>query len=142
MAKKGVCGDTRMNKQDKKEIMNLIKYKKMLGGRRMEEVEKVYQEFWKDIVENEDGTLNKEQVKKELADFSMVMDNCSSAYEEMSGSLITKPNTYFSEVLKIFQEKFWNVDFVKDDIRDMLKDTYDIEELKSNLIEYFDLEVE
>lgn len=25
-----------MNKQDKKEIMNLIKYKKMLGGRRME----------------------------------------------------------------------------------------------------------
>lgn len=108
----------------------------------MEEVEKVYQEFWKDIVENEDGTLNKEQVKKELSDFSMVMDNCSSAYQEMSGSLITKPNTYFSEVLKIFQEKFWNVDFVKDDIRDMLKDTYDIEELKSNLIEYFDLEVE
>ena len=108
----------------------------------MEEVEKVYQEFWKDIVENEDGTLNVEQVKKELADFSMVMKNCSSAYEEMSGSLITKPNTYFSEVLKIFQEKFWNVDFVKDDIRDMLKDTYDIEELKSNLIEYFDLEVE
>ena len=108
----------------------------------MEEVEKVYQEFWKDIVENEDGTLNKEQVKKELSDFSMVMDNCSSAYEEMSGSLITKPNTYFSEVLKIFQEKFWNVDFVKDDIRDMLKDVDDIEELKSNLIEYFDLEVE
>ena len=108
----------------------------------MEEVEKVYQEFWKDIVENEDGTLNKEQVKKELSDFSMVMDNCSSAYEEMSGSLITKPNTYFSEVLKIFQEKFWNVDFVKDDIRDMLKDVDDIEELKSNLIEYFYLEVE
>lgn len=108
----------------------------------MEEVEKVYQEFWKDIVENEDGTLNKEQVKKELFDFSMVMDNCSSAYEEMSGSLITKPNTYFSEVLKIFQEKFWNVDFVKDDIRDMLKDIDDIEALKSELIEYFDLEVE
>ena len=108
----------------------------------MEEVEKVYQEFWKDIVENEDGTLNVEQVKKELADYSMVMDNCASAYEEMSGSLITKPNTYFSEVLKIFQEKFWNVDFVKDDIRDMLNDVDDIEALKSELIEYFDLEVE
>ena len=27
-----------MNKQDKKEIMNLIKYKKMLGGRRMKEI--------------------------------------------------------------------------------------------------------
>lgn len=108
----------------------------------MEEVEKVYQDFWKDIVENEDGTLNVEQVKKELADFSMVMDNCSSAYQEMSGSLITKPNTYFSEVLTIFQEKFLNVDFVKDDIRDMLRDVDDIETLKSELIEYFDLEVE
>ena len=105
-------------------------------------VEKIYQEFWKEIVENEDGTLNVEQVKKELADFSMVMDNCTSAYSEMSGSLITKPNTYFSEVLKIFQEKFWNVDFVKDDIRDMLKDVDDIEELKSELIEYFELEEE
>lgn len=129
-----------MNKQDKKEIMNLIKYKKMLGGRRMEEVEKVYQEFWKDIVENEDGTLNVEQVKKELADFSMVMDNCSSAYEEMSGSLITKPNTYFPEVLKIFQEKFWNVDYVRDDVKDMIKNTNDRKELIDELIEYFDLE--
>ena len=27
-----------MNKQDKKDIMNLIKYKKMLGGRRMNEI--------------------------------------------------------------------------------------------------------
>ena len=35
MAKKRVCGDTRMNKQDKKEIMNLIKYKKMLGEQSM-----------------------------------------------------------------------------------------------------------
>lgn len=108
----------------------------------MEEVEKVYQEFWKDIVENEDGTLNVEQVKKELADFSMVMDNCSSAYEEMSGSLITKPNTYFSEVLKIFQKKFWNVDYVRDDVKDMIKNTNDREELIDELIEYFELEVE
>lgn len=31
-----------MNKQDKKEIMNLIKYKKMLGGRRMYINQRVY----------------------------------------------------------------------------------------------------
>ena len=35
-----------MNKQDKKEIMNLIKYKKMLGGRRMNLEEAI------DILEN------------------------------------------------------------------------------------------
>ena len=53
-----------------------------------------------------------------------------------------KKNTYFSEVLRIFQEKFLHNDTVKDDIRDMLKDVDDIEALKSELIEYFDLEVE
>jgi hypothetical protein len=128
-----------MNKQDKKEIMNLIKYKKMLGGRRMEEVEKVYQEFWKDIVENEDGTLNKEQVKKELFDYNKVMENCTSAYCEMTCYEISNPNTYFSEVLRIFQEEFLHKGIVKDDIRDMLKDVDDIAALKIELIEYFHL---
>lgn len=108
----------------------------------MEEVEKVYQEFWKDIVENEDGTLNVEQVKKELADYSMVMDNCSSAYEEMTCCEISKPNTYFSEVLGIFQEKFLHKNFVRADVQDMIDDIDDIEELKSSLTEYFDLEIE
>lgn len=107
----------------------------------MEEVEKVYQEFWKDIVENEDGTLNVEQVKKELFDYSKVMENCASAYSEMTCYEISNPNTYFSEVLRIFQEEFLHKGIVQDDIRDMLKDVDDIEALKSELIEYFDLEV-
>ena len=104
-----------------------------------EEVEKEYEEFWKDIVENEDGTLNKEQVKKELCDFSMVMDNCSKAYMEMTRGYISKPNTYFSEVLGIFQEKFWYVENVKDDVKDMLNSCSGIDELKQELVEYFDL---
>lgn len=104
-----------------------------------EEVEREYEEFWKDIVED-DGVLNKEQVKKELCDFSMVMDNCSKAYMEMTCGIISKPNTYFSEVLGIFQEKFWYVENVKDDVKDMIKGCNDIDELKQELIGYFDLE--
>lgn len=105
-----------------------------------EEVEKEYAEFWKDIVENEDGTLNKEQVKKELCDFSMVMDNCTKAYVEMTCNNISKPNTKFFEVLRIFENKFWNKEYVRDDVKDMLKDCKDYDELKQELIEYFDLE--
>ena len=104
-----------------------------------EEVEKEYEEFWKDIVED-DGVLNKEQIKKELYDFSMVMVNCSKAYSEMTCGNITKPNTYFSEVLGIFQEKFWYVEHIKDDVKDMIKSCSNIDELKQELIEYFDLE--
>ena len=104
-----------------------------------EEVEKEYEEFWKDIVED-DGVLNKEQIKKELYDFSMVMVNCSKAYSEMTCGNITKPNTYFSEVLGIFQEKFWYAENVKDDVKDMLNSCSDIDELKQELVEYFSLE--
>lgn len=104
-----------------------------------EEVEREYEEFWKDIVED-DGVLNKEQIKKELYDFSMVMNNCSKAYMEMTRGIISKPNTYFSEVLGIFQEKFWYIENVKDDVKDMIKGCSDIDELKQELIGYFDLE--
>lgn len=38
-----------------------------------------YEDFWKCIVENENGTLNKDQVMRELSDYSMVMDNCARA---------------------------------------------------------------
>ena len=104
-----------------------------------EEVEKEYQEFWKDIVENEDGTLNKEQVKKELCDFSMVMDNCTRAYVEMTCNLISKPNTKFFEVLRIFENKFWEKEYVRDDMRETIDRCSTLEELKEELIDYFEL---
>lgn len=104
-----------------------------------EEVEKEYQEFWKDIVENEDGTLNKEQVKKELCDFSMVMDNCTKAYVEMTCNNISKPNTKFFEVLGIFQEKFLNIECVRDDMRETIENCSTLEELVEELTDYFEL---
>lgn len=104
-----------------------------------EEVEKEYQEFWKDIVENEDGTLNKEQVKKELCDFSMVMNNCTKAYVEMTCNNISKPNTKFFEVLGIFQEKFLNIECVRDDMRETIENCSTLEELVEELTDYFEL---
>jgi hypothetical protein len=43
----------------------------------MEDYKKIYEDFWKEIVENKDGSLNKLQIMKELYDYSNVMDNCS-----------------------------------------------------------------
>ena len=41
----------------------------------MQEVEKVYQEFWKDIVENEDGTLNEDIVSADGYDSQYLLQN-------------------------------------------------------------------
>ena len=67
---------------------------------------KEYNDFWKNIVENKDGTLNKEQIMKELSDYSMVMDNCARAFVLMTNGNISKQNTMFFEVESIFNEKY------------------------------------
>ena len=104
------------------------------------EKEKTYQEeyenFWKDIVENKDGTLNKDQVMRELSDYSMVMDNCARAYCLMTKQRISKQNTMFFEVEGIFNELYLDNDIVVDDMIEILKED-DINELKSQLRNYF-----
>lgn len=84
------------------------------------EKEKTYQEeyndFWKDIVENEDGTLNKDQVMRELSDYSMVMNNCALAYCAMTKQRISKQNTMFFEVEGIFNDLFIDKDIALDDL--------------------------
>jgi len=57
------------------------------------EVEKEYQEFWKEIIEKPDGSIDKEQLKKELFDFSQLMINASKVYCYITGDAISKVNT-------------------------------------------------
>lgn len=95
-----------------------------------------YEDFWKDIVENKDGTLNKDQVMRELSDYSMVMDNCARAYCHMTKGRISKQNTKFFEVENIFDELYLDKDIVVDDMIEFLKED-NIEELKSDLRNYF-----
>ena len=98
---------------------NILDIYKIYGSNEessMEEVEKIYNEFWKGIIENEDGSLNKEQIMKELYDYYYVMDNCSAAYDLMSCGIISKPNTCFSAVRGLFEENYIKKDFAKDDL--------------------------
>ncbi len=41
----------------------------------MTEYEKEYEDFWKAIIENEDGSINKDQLMRELSDFSVLIGN-------------------------------------------------------------------
>ena len=97
-----------------------------------------YEDFWKDIVENEDGTLNKDQVMRELSDYSMVMDNCARAYCLMTKQRISKQNTKFFEVENIFNELYLDNDIVVDDMIELLK-SEDLNELKQEIKDYFNI---
>ena len=104
-----------------------------------------YEEFWKDIVENEDGTLNKDQIMRELADYSMVMHNCAMAYSTMTNQIISKQNTKFSAVESIFNDRYFSKDDYdvygcSEDLIDILNDCDNVDELKQEIIKYFEIE--
>lgn len=102
--------------------------------------EKTYQEeyndFWRDIVENEDGTLNKDQVMRELSDYSMVMDNCSRAFYTMTNGKISKQNTKFFEVENIFNDLYTDTETYYEDMAEKDKE---IERLNEYISFYEDL---
>lgn len=102
----------------------------------MKDYEKEYNDFWKDIVENKDGALNKDQIMRELSDYSMVMNNCASAYSTMTKGAISKQNTKFYEVESIFYECFIDYDTIRDDMLEILN-TDNIEDLKYQIKDYF-----
>ena len=82
----------------------------------MKEIKKVYNDFWKEIVEKQDGSLNKLQIMKELYDYYNVMHNCSCAYGLMSCGIISKPYTNFEAVRGLFNKNYIRREMAKDDL--------------------------
>lgn len=69
----------------------------------MTDLEKEYNRFWKDIVENEDGSLNKEQIMKELGDFQLLIDNLTDLYCYISGNACSKVLVPAKTVLGLYE---------------------------------------
>ena len=76
--------------------------------------EEIYESFWKDIVENEDGSINKEQLIKELADYKMIMSEVSKVYSELAG--LSKPDTRAEYILGAVEEKMIDKQIAFDDL--------------------------
>lgn len=67
--------------------------------------------FWKDILVLPDGSIDVEQLKKELADFSQLIRNVPEIYMTATGGMISNPLTTQDAVLSV--------------IGDYLSETYD-----------------
>ena len=103
----------------------------------MEEIKKIYNNFWKEIIENKDGSLNKLQIMKELCDYYHIMHNCSSAYDLMSGGTISKPNTCFDAVRGLFYDRFIEKEWAKDDlVNNILSEDMSYEEIIEAIKDY------
>lgn len=90
----------------------------------------VYDEFWKNIVENEDGTLNAEQIKKELSDYYFMLEEVPKVYDDVTEGRIGNPMTYASEVINIFREKHIRPSdiFYGEDLEELIDDEMSFKE--------------
>lgn len=74
----------------------------------MTDYETSYEQNWKDAIENKDGSVNLDQVKRELFDYSNFLEEASKVYSELTGGRISKPNTMAFEVISEAEAVFQN----------------------------------
>lgn len=84
-----------------------------------ETAEETYENFWKLIVEK-DGEVDMEQVKKELHDFHIVMNEVSKVYSHLTGGQLSKPHYYADDVISEVYNYFnmLRQDEIEDDAED------------------------
>lgn len=63
-----------------------------------------YRDWWAGIVENPDGTLNRDHVARELADYAALMAAASEVYCAVTNGRISKPNTLPAAVIGLAEE--------------------------------------
>lgn len=72
----------------------------LIDRTRDEAVEKVWHDLWQRIVMPK-GTLDLEQVKRELFDFHRLMDNAAKVYMHVTGGRISKTNTCAASIIAV-----------------------------------------
>lgn len=75
------------------------------------EVAAEFDNFWKPLVTT-DGVWDLDQVKRELYDYSQLLHEVPLVYTEVTGNMISKPNTHAFEVINAYREN--NSRFTRD----------------------------
>ncbi len=65
-----------------------------------------YNSFWKELVENDDGTLNMDSVMKELADYKFLLDQIPLIYDHVTGGLLSKVGYHAHTVISASDDHF------------------------------------
>jgi hypothetical protein len=97
--------------------------------------EQTYREFWAPILDAPDVD-REDQIRRELHDYSFLMDEVPLVYDHVSGNRISKPNTMAFEVINQHDEVFVNQGCVADDLRALVRDASDFDELKKLVGDY------
>ncbi|MEH2135417.1 hypothetical protein [Nostoc sp.] len=70
------------------------------------EYKQVFDDFWKEIVCDENGKLKLDQVQRELFDYWVAIQNVPKVYCQVTGGLFSKLNTDASYVIDAAEERY------------------------------------
>lgn len=71
---------------------------------KQETPQECWDRLWKEILVLPDGSVDVEQLKKELADFSVLIRNIPEVYMGVTGGMVSKPMTDPDVVLSLHSE--------------------------------------
>lgn len=83
--------------------------------------EKQWDEFWKDLL-IKNGKLDMDQIKREMFDFSNMMDSFGKVMDHVTGGMVSKPNTDPDVICGLADEHYekWADDDFKDRFEEKL----------------------
>jgi len=103
----------------------------------MENYEKTWFDFWREFCTLEDGTINLDQIQKELHDYKFLIDNVPIVYSHICG--LGYPNypaqTIINEADSKYEKYFITVH--KKDILDNIDEEMSAKEIIEFIKEYF-----
>ncbi|MGX6580124.1 hypothetical protein ACWMNW_01350 [Bacillus velezensis] len=85
----------------------------------MADYKRTYESFWKMIIEDEKGNINKDQLMRELSDFKQLLDSIPHVYEEVTCHGVSKPFTDPKYVIETHREVFINKGYALEDLKNM-----------------------
>lgn len=97
--------------------------------------EQTYAEFWAGILDAP-GVDREDRIKRELHDYSFLMDEVPKVYDHVSGGRISKPNTMAFEVIGQHDDLCADKAAVADDLRTLVSETSDLDELRRQVLDY------
>jgi len=77
---------------------------KKIKERTQEEIEANWNGTWKEILQREDGSIDIEQLKKELMDFSDMINRMSSLTCQLTRSRLSYPTYPVSTIMAVHEE--------------------------------------
>lgn len=86
-----------------------------MSNRKARDYEKDWEDFWKEIVCNPDGTINMDQLKRELSDHLMMQDHLGKIICHVTADRVSKITTLPEVVCQVADDR---INELCDEVRD------------------------